>query len=422
MAKITGSLDRALLRYPDSNLSKFKLIGWGGGQFFRDYYPIIKDKINLEYTICPLPENQGLKIHGIDVRSPSVLHSENHHNTLILVFAGHVSEVMSQISYGEFKRFRVMWALNFDIKRSPLIDELQEQRELLALGMKLKKPSRKNTKFGIFYQGLAFNFTPQVLAWNRLKYPAAYHCMATWNHQPKKILDQCRPWLDKLILIPEPDGNKGIKNLNYVIRSARHGIEHLSEMNIDFSIRCRSDNIIIGDSINHATEELFGGGRNKGKIAIDLLAGWQYIPFHFSEKLMLARTEDMLQLWSVPEDERTGAQLPPSNPDGHFQQLANRTAEAFIWKNYAKELGFPTDSLKDSYSFARLKLEAINPYLQWFSFKFIPVFSILRDTRMNFSEERWNEILHDIETSNEVAEDISRLDMTERDFWQRKIG
>lgn len=422
MAKIIGSLERAALRYPGIELRNVKLIGWGAGQFFRDYYPIIKDLIDLDYTVCPWPENQGLQIHGVDVKPTSALNSENPDNVLILVFSGHVSEVMSQISYGMFKRFRVMRALEFDIEKAPLIEELQERKKLLSSGMAIQGVKSNKSKFGIFYQGLAFEFTPQVLAWNRLKFPSAYHCMATWDNQSKDLLDQCRPWLDKLLLIPEPDGGGGIRNLNYILRSARAGIEHLSDQGVKFSVRCRSDNIITGGSINCAVEKLFGDDKNKGRIAIDLLAGWQYIPFHFSEKIMLARTKDMLQLWSVPEDGRVRAELPTSNPDGHFQQLANRTGESYIWRSYASSLGYPVHGLKDSYDFARKRLKALNPYLQWFSFKFIPMFSIYQDTRMNFSEERWDEILHDSEAADKLAESISRLDMSERDFWQRKIG
>lgn len=422
MPKIIGSLERALLRYPKLDLSNVKLIGWGAGQFFIDHYPLIKDKVNLEYTVCPWVENQGKTIHGINVKPPSALENEKPENVLILVFSNHKSEAISQISYGKLKQFPVMVALEFGLENAPLYEELQDRRSLLEAGMHIENIKNSKPKFGIFYQGLAFNFTPQVLAWNRLKYPSAYHCMATWVNQPKELLDQCRPWLDKLILIPEPDGSKGLPNLNYILRSARYGIEHLSEMDIDFSVRCRSDNIILGNSINCAIENIFGNNRNKGKIAIDLKAGWQYMPFHFSEKIMLGRTKDMLQLWTPPEDERDHTEIPSVHSEDHFQKLNNRSGEVYIWKNYAQKLGFATDSLADSYHFARQNLQAINTHMQWLSFKFIPIFNIYKDTSMIFSEERWNEMLYNPEYSENLAREISSLNMTVRDFWQKKVG
>ena len=39
MALATGSIARASIKYPGLDPAKTKLIGWGAGQFFRDFYP-----------------------------------------------------------------------------------------------------------------------------------------------------------------------------------------------------------------------------------------------------------------------------------------------------------------------------------------------------------------------------------------------
>ena len=68
--------------------------------------------------------------------------------------------------------------------------------------------------------------------------------------------------------------------------------------------------------VHQALNGLFSHGRNAGKIAVSLGASWQYMPFHFSEKAMIARTEDMLALWSLPEDPRPADWPPTSCPIG----------------------------------------------------------------------------------------------------------
>lgn len=425
MAIVTGSIQRALIKYPDLNLGKVKLIGWGAGQFFRDYYPYVADQLPLAYTICPLPENQGKKIHGIEVKSPSSLAGESFTDALIVILANHHSEIMNQIS-AHHGRFRTIQALTFGESHIELFDELQDLSSIFStLNVQRALPSPPRT--GIFIQGLAFNHTPYVLAWNRMHFPSAYQCMVTWDHQPAELLDRCRTWLDNLILVPQPS-NVGHMYRNAVARSARLGVEHLARQNIEFSVRCRSDNILHG-SIHAAYQALFSRNRNKGKIAVSLGASWQHVPFHFSEKAMLSRTEDMLALWSQPEDSRLPNyaddvlshtfELPP---DRHFQDLQHYTMESALWKGYAQHLGFPTETLTDSYRFARSRLLALEPHLSWLSLKFTPLFNLSLDTDYSFSPESWNRLFSDSEDAMQRAEAVSRLDMNSHDYWQRKVG
>lgn len=424
MAKFTGNIDRVKIRYPNLNTENLKIVGWGAGQFFNDHYPLIKDKIKIDYTVCPLEENQGKIIHGLSVKPPSTLKKEDPEKTLILILSNYTSEVMSQIMYGDYGAFPVIRAIDFSSEYTSLINELTAySEEFQNYHFHIEKRDVNSKKFGIFYQGLAFDFTPLVLAWNRIKYPTAYHCMVTWDHQDKNLLSQCEKWLDNLILIPQPNENLGIKNMNYVLRAAKVGAEDLYKRNIDFSIRCRSDNIIISGSIYKSAEDLFFKQRNKGKIAIDIKSGHKYIPFHFSEKLMMARAEDMLKLWSIPEDTRALTSLPKHNPQDHFQKISEKAAECYIWKNYARELGYPTKDLLDSYNFAREKLTPINNHLDWYSLKSLPIFNFQIDTKHNFSSvEQWIEIIKNSDLSKEIASEISSLRMTEEDFWKKKVG
>ena len=50
MAEIIGSLERVLFRYPDLDIANLRVVGWGAGEFFKKYYPLISSRIQLEYT------------------------------------------------------------------------------------------------------------------------------------------------------------------------------------------------------------------------------------------------------------------------------------------------------------------------------------------------------------------------------------
>ena len=111
MASILGGIERAKIKYPDLDIGSLKLVGWGGGQFFKDYYPFLKEKLKLEYTVCPRPENQGRVIHGIKVLSPDTLKSENA-NTLVVVFSAHYPIILSTIR-DVHPQLRAMLAFDF---------------------------------------------------------------------------------------------------------------------------------------------------------------------------------------------------------------------------------------------------------------------------------------------------------------------
>ncbi|MGV8664355.1 hypothetical protein ACV357_35725, partial [Pseudomonas aeruginosa] len=68
---------RARLKYPDLDLSKVRLVGWGAGQFFQDFYTCVSEYLNLQSTICPYPANQGKRIRGGQVRAPAALEQES---------------------------------------------------------------------------------------------------------------------------------------------------------------------------------------------------------------------------------------------------------------------------------------------------------------------------------------------------------
>lgn len=417
MALIHGSLQRALLKYPDMDLSNIRLIGWGAGQFFQDHYPYIKEHLKLEYTVCPRQENHGKTLHGLEVKPIEAIQAESAGQTLIVVMTNHISLILNQIRE-RYPQFRTIKAISFD-QDGALLDELLEFSQLQD-SLSLRRTLPANPRAGIFVQGKIDPCTPMALAWNRNHFPAAYQCMVTWEHQDRSLIDRCRPWLDQLILVPQPV-NLGPHYGNAVWRSARLGTTHLAEQGIEYAVRCRSDNILTG-SINEAIHHHFAYGMNKGKIAISLAGGLRHVPFHFTEKAMLARAEDMCELWNMEEDKR-----PIDHPDTQyavedsFLTLQGFYPESMLWMNYAKRLGYATETLPQSYEFARNRLLALEPHMSWYSIKQLTLFNMMRSDPL-FQAANWNQLFTRYEETMLQAEAVSRSGMTIDDLLQNRVG
>jgi hypothetical protein len=417
MAIVRGSISRALLKYPDLDLGSTRLIGWGAGQAFRDYYPYVN--LPLEYTICPITGHQGASIHGVSVRPPDALLAEPRDKVLIVVMAAHYALIMHQISH-QFGDIRVVNGWELSPNRVE-IDEVCELNSLLS-GLAFTKRSSEIERLGIFTQGPIFDYTPLALAQNRLQHPTAYHCLVTWDHQPNHLLEKCAPWVDRIITLPQPE-NLGNGHSNAILRSARAGAECMAERGVRYAVRCRSDAVIIG-SVNKAISRMFGdGGKNKGKIGICLGASLKHIPFHFSDKYMIARTEDMLELWSLDEDPRTQAEVSATVRDSdHFLNLHKGCWESRLWSSFAAKRGFATNDLSDSYRFAHSSLVPLEPDASMLSLKHLPMFNIQLDKGYQIDTEWWSNMQDDIDGTVEHAKLISNLNVTVSEYWRSKVG
>jgi len=423
VAIVVGGEERLLLNYPKLNLSQVKFVGWGAGHYFKAYYPFLKNELKLEYTVCPATGEQYGSVLGVDVRPPSVLLNESLENTVVVIFAAQFFDVMHALrdQFGNFKAVRAFETIALDDKSASTLNEIQDFWRIqpsLAYQWSLTKRPR----FGIFVQGLASAHTPYALAWNRLRYPNAYQCMVTWEDQPQDLLDECARWLDKLILVPQPE-NKGYLYLNSVLRSCRLGAQHLSEQGIEYAVRTRSDSVLSG-SVCQIIDLYFSGSRNKAKIAAPVSHGWwHHLPFMFNEKVMVGRTEDLLSFWSMAEDTR-----PNDHKDfcvgrqENFMGLRRAVPESLLWENYASRLDLPTETLEDSYKFAREFVLPLEPMLCGVSLKFVPLFSIYANRSFGSSFEDWKRAALSPGLSLDYASSLDSLDMTVDDFWAHKVG
>lgn len=415
MAKVRGGLDRVLLKYPDIDLSRVRLIGWGAGQAFNDYYPYLG--LPVEYTVCPFPANHGRVLHGVPVKSPQELMLEPRDNVLLVIFAAHSAEIMNQIR-NQFGDFRCVPALTHGGRHAE-VDQLQAfARAFPSLNLQRSAPAEVPS-LGIFSQGPIFDYTPMVLAWQRMAYPEAYQCLVTWEHMPEASVAACRPWVDRIVTIAQPQNM--VDSRNAIIRSARAGAEHLAEVGVKFAVRNRSDAVITG-SLYRAVEELFDDGhKHPGKFGFLAHSSWKQMPFHFSERFLVARAQDMRALWSVPEDPRTAAEL-DYQLHAHYQQLRKGAVESLLWESYARRLGEPCDDLADGYAFAARHLLPVDEYADVLTLKNIPLFNLTVNKGFVGTPDYWREVYADLPSALRQAREESAQNLSGAEFFAGRVG
>jgi hypothetical protein len=414
MAYVYGGLDRIKLKFPDLDLKKMRLIGWGAGQYFTDYFP--HTGLNLEYTICPYPENQNKVINGIKVRDPSALNTESTENILIVVFSASWPLIFKQIH--EIKSFKVIAGVGFNDNISLINKLINFQQTFKHFNIAVESKFKLNKSLGIFTQGPITDQTELCLAHTKINFPNYYNCFITDEGQDANKLEKCRKWCDELIIVQKPLKNTSYLNTNLMLRTCKIGAEHIYTKGFKYSLRLRSDSILHGDieeSINLLEED------NQKKICI-ADNGWKHLPFHFSDMLMMGNSEEILKVWSCPEDPRP-CNHPEFNPDNksHFSKIEGVAPECYIWKTYAASRGMSNKTIEDSILFAKNCLSSFKGHLNFFSIKAIPFFSLKFNESPNTDESWWNEVYGN--TSRLITDEKRIFDSawTIEDFFKNRV-
>jgi hypothetical protein len=415
MALKIGGLSRVKIKYPNLQLDNLKIIGYGAGHYFSNFYPLID--IPIEYTIAP--DNHGKIIHGVKVEALERIQRENPENILVIIFGENVNEITNEI--GRLGPFKCVNAFVFGSQDIELVDELIEIGNFLSPPL-APTISIRTSDIGFFYQGPIFPFTELALAYQRLKFPDDYHCFVTWSDQSPSLLEKCNQWVDKIIKI-EPPKNGGLSNRNFMINSAAVGAKHINEMGFNYSVRVRSGALIKGDVRSFIDDNFINNPANKNKIGFYMGSSWKNIPFHISDMFMISTSENMMKLWGSIEDIRT-SDAPEFNldPKSHFSELAKVSNESYIWKQYAKACGYKNETLKDYLTFMVENLIPLEPDLFQFSLKHLSLFNVEFDNALAPDIKWWQSLITNFDI--ELSKSLSRYNSnsTIDDYWRRRIG
>lgn len=335
-ADLRSGLQRARLRYPDLDLSRCKLIGWGAGHTFERIYPQLG--IELAYTVCIWESNIGQTKCGVPVLAVDTLRNENPKEVLILVFSAMWFDCMRQVAaYG---RFRVVRAF----QEYPEGHDTATALSSLWSGAPAAVPANAaGASFGLVIQGPVLQgVTRRVLAINRRKFPFARMVLSTWVDTPAEELDLCRPFVDEIVTSRHPP-HPGHINAMMQRDSTRAGLAALARHGVTYAFKTRTDQSINGDlaleQLLQAVRTPIAGPdrRQRQRIAFFGPASWRFIPFHLTDQLQFGRVEDLQELWASQDDSLvTSATLDPEAP---AHTVAAVAPESMILRCYLRRIG-----------------------------------------------------------------------------------
>jgi hypothetical protein len=419
MALVYGGLDRIKMKYPDFNSSKCKFIGWGAGQWFNDYFPSLN--ITLEYTICPIIGNNGVSIHGVEVRPPEALQLESHEEIFILIIAAHRNEIINQIR--EIGPYKCMHALDFELNNVPIYNDLLSlsSSKFTYFPIDFSTSLENNSgKVAIFHTGPLHDYAELALKYNRLQHPQYFQILVTWNNESAERVLACSKWVDEIIQIDYPI-NPGISNINFMLKSNKCALDFINERNFKYGLRVRTGNLVIGNINKFVFEYDSEFNSLSKKFGFYCNWSWKNIPFHISDAFMFGKVSDLLNLWSAREDDRKSIEN-LTLASARLTDFIGNTAETYLWGNYAKSVGYDSHSLEHYYDFILANLVPIEPILNTISIKHIPAFSIDYDSNLSPSPSWWLTLnkQKSLEKERGLARFISNNSL--KDFWSSKIG
>lgn len=376
-ADFGSGLHRAKLRYPDLDLERCKLIGWGAGSQFESIYPRLG--IELDYTVCVWEKNIGQVKCGVQVHAADKLRDEDPDKVLVMIFSNMWFDCMRQIpTYG---KFRVVRAYSEHGEGDGTIKNVLEK---FFRGEPATEPSTiEDASIGLVMQGpVLADVTPMVLAANRRNFPFARLVLSTWSDTPEDELALCRPYVDEIVTSPRP-AQPGLINAMLQRDSTQAGMLALSRRGITYAFKTRTDQSITGDYALEPLLELVqtpidgaDAGRRQ-RIAFCGPASWRFIPFHLTDQLQFGRVADLLEFWDTRDESLIDTQIVEAGePAG---MLTYATPEACILRCYLRRIGVDHDDTSLS-SYWRvfadrftLMPESSFGFLNW---KTIPLFDV----------------------------------------------
>ncbi|WP_426110111.1 WavE lipopolysaccharide synthesis family protein [Massilia sp. PWRC2] len=350
-ADFRSGLARARLRFPDIDLARCKLIGWGAGYQFEKFYRQLG--LQLAYTVCEWEIDSGRLAEGelkcgIPVHHARRLLEENPDEVLVVVFSGKWFDCMRQI--GGYGRFRSIRAMDEQVEGKSLAQVLQRH----FVGQPATPPPATDAAtIGLMVQGpVLAHITPMVLAASRKKFPFATQILSTWDDTPPALLAACAPHVDQIVTSPVP-AQPGDYNAVMQRDSARAGFAALQARGIDYAFKCRTDQSIIGAiDLAHwlalVRQPVHGADSgSRQRIVFCSQMSWRFVLFHLTDQLQFGRVADLLEFWQTRDDSILGGiSVPLSAPASH---LTLCTPEARIMRCYLRRTGVPYDLTTASY-------------------------------------------------------------------------
>ena len=205
----------------------------------------------------------------------------------------------------------------------------------------------QSSSFAIVMQGPLCkkdNMTVNSIKFYKKSYPLAKIIVSTWNDESDEAIREISE-LGATVVQSEKPLHSGIMNVNYQLTSSLAGVKKAKELGCEFTVKTRTDQRIckpfIFDTMISAIKLFPGGEGQKGRlVTLGVCDGGMFTPYYTCDFLYLGYTEDLLDLFSAPLDNRKDEKtLRESNLLLTRRQLAEQETapEIYILKHYCKD-------------------------------------------------------------------------------------
>lgn len=219
----------------------------------------------------------------------------------------------------------------------------------------------QSCSFAIVLQGpicMHDDMTYNTVKFYKQTYPHAVIIVSTWNDEPAENTTRLTE-LGAIIVRSEKPAHNGFMNVNYQLTNSLAGVKKAKELGCEFVVKTRTDQRICKPFIFDAmlsSINMFPSVSEKQRgrvITLGVCGGGMFIPYHTCDFLYLGYTEDLIQLFSSPLDQR--------KIDRGFQKNIGLTTrrecsvqmlppEIYIMKHYCMDfLGFCCEDTVESY-------------------------------------------------------------------------
>jgi hypothetical protein len=217
-----------------------------------------------------------------------------------------------------------------------------------------------DAKIGVVIQGplnLENNFSFESIRYLRNSYPNISIVLSSWEGENENVLYKIEE-LDIKILKSKLLSNRGIKNVNLQIESAKVGIQYLKELGCEYAFKLRTDQCLdtsidfVGYSLNLIHQ--FPLSRNtdslKSRLLISSLNTYKNRYYGVSDMFMFGHIDDMEKYWSPKLDSKEMGDFEVELDDRYY--MRQETAEGYLICEFMKSIKYqPQWTFDDHKSF-----------------------------------------------------------------------
>ncbi|MCS0033922.1 WavE lipopolysaccharide synthesis family protein [Vibrio parahaemolyticus] len=219
-----------------------------------------------------------------------------------------------------------------------------------------------STKSAILVQGPVDNvdFLLNTLELYKKQFNSARIVLSTWSDTDKKIISKIEEIGIDVVLSDKPD-NPGLLNVNYQLVSTKAGLRFISDREVEYTLKTRTDCRIHSSITLDLCEELLRiykpvDKKQTSRIVLINFNTTKYRPFSFSDIFQYSKTSELNKYWSCPEDNRNNDlnEIKKKNIYNFKFAAENYITESYFGRYYIRNIG-EDDSVSLSVSLTHIR-------------------------------------------------------------------